>query len=304
MSHRIKILTAIVTYNRCDLLARCIDHVQAQSRLPDALVVINNGSTDGTMAMLSARNVTVITQENVGSAGGWHCAIQHALNEDFDAVWLMDDDGFPDVSALEFLEQALEPDVACASSIVVQEDRPDYFVFPFPVLGKGGLPILFGWPRKIETVSALRRLASGGTYSYVHLFNGALISMTAARDVGNVNREFFIYGDEVDYFFRLQKTGQVISVFDSLHFHPDVNKRPFNTLKVYYYIRNSLILNQYYYNKIWLRHVFMVGLIIYRLLLRNGFTFTLSLLAGKDSKVFYKAILKGLQGRIGRNFDV
>lgn len=304
MSYPIKILAAIVTFNRCDLLARCIDHVQSQLRPVDALVVINNGSTDGTLAMLASRDVLAINQDNVGSAGGWHRAIQYATDEGFDAVWLMDDDGFPDLNALASLEQALVPDVACASSIVVQEDRPDHFVFPFPILDESSLPVIFGWPRKISTVDALRKHAPGGTYPFVHLFNGALVSLEMVRKVGNVNREFFIYGEEVDFYFRIRKTGQVISVLDALHFHPDVSTRPYSPMKVYYYVKNSLILNNFHYNKIWLRNVFMLGLILYRLFLRNGFAFAISLLVGKNSSVFYNAISRGWKGRIGRDFDV
>ena len=39
-----KILAAIVTHNRCELLERCIDHLQMQTRLPDLILVVNNGS--------------------------------------------------------------------------------------------------------------------------------------------------------------------------------------------------------------------------------------------------------------------
>jgi glycosyltransferase involved in cell wall biosynthesis len=43
-----KILAAIVTYNRSKLLERCIDHILGQTRKPDGLIVINNSSTDDT----------------------------------------------------------------------------------------------------------------------------------------------------------------------------------------------------------------------------------------------------------------
>ena len=89
-----KILAAIVTHNRCELLERCIDHLQMQTRLPDLILVVNNGSTDATIDMLIHRNIEFITQENVGSAGGWSRCISYALEHNFDAVWLMDDDGF------------------------------------------------------------------------------------------------------------------------------------------------------------------------------------------------------------------
>jgi rhamnopyranosyl-N-acetylglucosaminyl-diphospho-decaprenol beta-1,3/1,4-galactofuranosyltransferase len=84
-----RVLAVIVTHNRCDLLVRCIDHVQAQTCSPDAILVVNNASTDRTVEVLERRNIPFVTQENVGSAGGWHRGIQHALGHGFDAVWLM-----------------------------------------------------------------------------------------------------------------------------------------------------------------------------------------------------------------------
>lgn len=60
-----RILAAIVTYNRCELLSRCLDYIQAQTRAPDALVVINNGSTDNTKAMLAERRVDVLSQSTL-----------------------------------------------------------------------------------------------------------------------------------------------------------------------------------------------------------------------------------------------
>jgi rhamnopyranosyl-N-acetylglucosaminyl-diphospho-decaprenol beta-1,3/1,4-galactofuranosyltransferase len=297
-----KILAAIVTFNRHELLSRCIDHVQAQTRRPDALWVINNGSTDGTVEMLGLRGVDVITQENVGSAGGWHRAIQKALDMGCDAVWLMDDDGFPDADALANLERALSPGVACVSSVVLREDAPDRFVFPFPVLDITGMPVILGRPRKLGDLNELKARSQGGVYPFVHLFNGALIAMDAVRRVGNVERNFFVYGEEVDFFFRLRHAGKVLSVLVAKHFHPDVSNRPYNPMKVYYYIKNTLILNTRYYNLVWLRHGFMISLILIRLIRRNGFGFLFSLLVGTNARAFYKAIFRGITGKLGKDF--
>lgn len=300
---KMKTLAAIVTYNRCDLLSRCIEHVSAQSRAPDTLLVINNGSTDGTVAMLEARGVNVITQENVGSAGGWHRGIQYALDNGFDAVWLMDDDGFPDPSAMARLEQALVPGVACVSSVVMREDRPNYFVFPFPVLNGAGLPIIFGWPRTIATLDELYTRSTAGTYPFVHLFNGALLSVDAVRQVGNVNRDFFIYGEEVDYFFRLRRAGSVCSILDAWHMHPDVSQRPYTPMKVYYYVKNTLILNSRYLNAVWLRNILTIAAVLFRTARRNGLGVAVSYLLSARAPSFYRAIVLGLRGRVGRDFN-
>lgn len=298
-----KTLAVIVTHNRRDLLSRCVDHLLSQSCPPDAILVINNASTDGTVEMLERRNVPFVTQENVGSAGGWHRGIQHAVDQDFDAVWLMDDDGFPDAGALAALQAALVPGVACASSVVLREDQSTHFVFPFPVLDDSGLPVIFGSPRKLGTLAELRIVAPGGTYPFVHLFNGALVSVAAARQVGNVNRDFFIFGDEVDYFFRLRKAGKVISVLDAAHFHPDVSQRPYTPAKVYYYVKNTLVLNARYFNAVWLRHFTTILAVLGRTVSRNGVGAALSFLVGAQAPAFYMAIVRGLQGKVGKDFN-
>ena len=297
-----RILAVVVTYNRCALLSRCLDYLLRQARLPEGILVINNGSTDGTEVMLHDRGIPCVTQENVGSAGGWHRGIQCALDDGFDAVWLMDDDGFPDAGALAALESALVPGLAGASSVVLCEDRPGHFVFPFPVLDDAGLPVIFAHPRKLGTLTELRAIAHDGTYPFAHFFNGALISVAAVRQVGNVNRDYFVYGDEVDYFFRLRETGSVISVLDAVHYHPDVSKRPYSPVKVYYYVKNSLVLNARYFNAVWVRHAMLLVAVLGRMASRNGIGFVLSLLMGRYASVFYTAIVRGLQGKVGKDF--
>ena len=43
-----KVIAVVVTYNRQALLSECITALRKQSRPLDAILVINNGSTDGT----------------------------------------------------------------------------------------------------------------------------------------------------------------------------------------------------------------------------------------------------------------
>jgi rhamnopyranosyl-N-acetylglucosaminyl-diphospho-decaprenol beta-1,3/1,4-galactofuranosyltransferase len=298
-----KVLAAVVTHNRCKLLQRCIDHINAQTRKPDSLLIVNNASTDGTLEMLQANGISFVTQENVGSAGGWYSSIQAALDEGFDAVWLMDDDGFPDMHALQELESALTQGVACASSVVVKEDAPTQFVFPFPVLNAAGLPALLRSPRKIHNLEQLDRVASAGKYPFAHFFNGTLINLQSVRKIGNVDRGFFIFGEEVDYFFRLRSVGPVISVLNAIHYHPDVSQRPYTSAKVYYYLKNTIILNQRYFDWPWLRHCLAVLAVLTRTAKRNGWAEALSYLAGRRAPVFYSAIIRGLSGKVGKDFN-
>jgi rhamnopyranosyl-N-acetylglucosaminyl-diphospho-decaprenol beta-1,3/1,4-galactofuranosyltransferase len=61
-----KIIAVIVPFSRLSLLKKCISTVTQQSRKPDEIIVINNGSTDGTESWLSQQPLTYYTQENLG----------------------------------------------------------------------------------------------------------------------------------------------------------------------------------------------------------------------------------------------
>ena len=298
-----RIVAVVVTHNRRMLLSRCLDNLLAQSRQPDLILVVNNASSDGTVKMLEQRAIPFITQENAGSAGGWHRGIQYALDHEFDAVWLMDDDGFPDVGALGLLEAALLPDISCAASVVVREDVPTHFVFPLPLLDTSDLPIIWGRVRKLASVAELRAAAPGGTYPFAHFFNGSLVSMAAVRQVGNVDCNFFMSGDELDYLYRLRKAGKVISVLDAIHYHPEQSQRPYTPAKVYYFVKNSLVLNTRYFNAVWLRHALTIAVVIVRTTNRNNISAALSLVLGANAPMFYSAIIRGLQGKLGKDFN-
>ncbi len=302
-NYKMKILAAVVTHNRCRLLERCLDHIDVQTRKPDGVFVVNNASTDETVGMLTSRGASFVTQENSGSAGGWQRCIQVALDGGFDAVWLMDDDGFPDARALEVLEPMLRTGVVCASSVVVKEDSPGEFVFPFPVLNAKSFPVIFKKHRKLFFLEDLEAVSPDGIYPFAHFFNGALIDLAAVRQVGNVDCGFFMFGDEVDYFFRLRAVGKVCSVINARHMHPDVSKRPYTPAKVYYYLKNTLVLNRRYFDWPLVRHGLAVVAVLMRTAQRNGWGEALSYLVGKSAPVLYTAIGRGLAGQVGRDFN-
>lgn len=295
-----KVLAAIVTHNRRELLGRCLDALDAQTRRPDRVLVIDNASTDGTAEMLDARNTWRIAQPNLGSAGGWHRAIAETMAHGFDAVWLMDDDGHPDAAALGVLTGALTPEMACLSSVVLREDSPGRFVFPFPTLDAAGYPALLGWPRKLATLAELERRAPDRTYTFAHLFNGALIPRRTIETIGNVEPAFFMFGDEVDYFYRMRRAGTVASHLDARHWHPDVTGRPLTQTKLYYYLKNSLVLNHRYMNRAAVRDAATVGIGLLRYARRNGWRAAAGTLGGRDA-VARQAIARGLRGQIGRD---
>ena len=100
----------VLTYNRRDLVEDCLRAISAQTVPVDRIVVIDNGSTDGTADMLARNWADVIElhilPKNLGAAGGFNAGIRMAYRSQADAIWVMDDDVMPDPDALERLIDA------------------------------------------------------------------------------------------------------------------------------------------------------------------------------------------------------
>ena len=300
-----KIIAAIITHNRLDLLKRCINFINEQSLKPDEIFVVNNSSTDKTELYLKENKINHITQEDLGSAYGWYTAIEYSIENYFDYVWLMDDDGFPDNFALERLSKTMSKhkNHVCISSTVVDEKDNDKLTFPLPTLNKSFRPKIFSFKRKIYKISKIEKINNSLLYPYAQLFNGALLSIKCLSKIGNVNKNYFIFGEEVDLYWRMKKYGKVSSLITSFHYHPDVSKRSYSKLKVYYYLKNSIINNYKHMDHVIIRSFLNVIVLLIRIFKRNGLISMLSYIVGKNYKYFYFSIYRGFKRRLSIDHD-
>jgi GT2 family glycosyltransferase len=101
------VAAVVVTYNRRNLLAQCVDALLAQSRPVDAIYVVDNASTDGTPEMIASKYAGRVIYErlsgNIGGAGGFHHGMKRAYEEGYDWIWVMDDDVVHDPDCLKAL---------------------------------------------------------------------------------------------------------------------------------------------------------------------------------------------------------
>lgn len=141
-----RVVAVVVTYNRRDLLLESLAALDAQARRPDAVVVVDNASTDGTAAAVRARGGVELHQleRNTGGAGGFAYGIAAALRAGAQLIWLMDDDTVPEPDALAALLDARSnyrgPRPALVASRVVWTDGRDHPMNtprPKPLVGAG-----------------------------------------------------------------------------------------------------------------------------------------------------------------------
>ena len=96
-----RILAHIHTHNEADFIEQALAGLQRQTRPPDAIVIVDNLSTDGTLDRIFPESVTVIRNPaNIGIAGAVAIGLAHALKEKFDWTWVLDADSVPEPDAL------------------------------------------------------------------------------------------------------------------------------------------------------------------------------------------------------------
>lgn len=259
-----KIIAVVVTYNRVSLLKECITAIRRQTRRPDSILVVNNGSTDDTGNWLATQiDLRTITQDNLGSGGGQHAGIKFAYEVGADWIWTMDDDGLPDLNALQRLLDASEKtDGDLFNSLVLDISNPEIIAFGYHLnyhlLNRQNNKVFY---KRGELINYTKNNVVSGV---PQLFNSSLINKNVIKKVGLPFSPLFIRGDEVEYVYRIQKNGfKTYTVLDSIIYHPNpaitninicgykIVYESMNNFKLYYSLRNRIFIDKLYRLKKW-----------------------------------------------------
>ncbi|MBR2608503.1 MAG: glycosyltransferase, partial [Bacteroidales bacterium] len=95
-----RILVVVVTYNGMNWLDRCLGSIRT-SNMPADVIVIDNGSKDGTCQYVPSAFPEVnfiCTGENLGFGKANNIGFRYALEQEYDYVYLLNQDAwvFPD----------------------------------------------------------------------------------------------------------------------------------------------------------------------------------------------------------------
>ncbi len=185
----------VVTYNRLALLKEVIAALREQTYTDAQIVVVNNGSTDGTLAWLeSQRDIITISQSNLGGAGGFFTGMKYVVENGYRYCWIMDDDVVCKPEALQELLDAgrRKENIGFVCSRVIGINGCSMNV---PTVDER--PTANGYPDYTDLISYQMIKVVMATFVSV------LLPTSVIREMGLPYKEFFIWGDDLEYTSRI-----------------------------------------------------------------------------------------------------
>lgn len=207
----------VVTYDALPWLERCLDSVAEYET-----IVVDNGSTDGTVELVRERypHVKLIEQSNVGLAAGWSRGIESAAGR---FVMLLNADAWIVGNAAEQLAAFADehPQAAMVGPKLVNTDGSlQRSVRGFPTLWR--LATEYFFLRKLAPTSHALNAFYAGDFDHdetreVEWVMGAclFVRRDAIDAVGPPDSAFFLFSEETDWCYRFRQAGW------SVVFYPD-----------------------------------------------------------------------------------
>jgi GT2 family glycosyltransferase len=121
-----RVIAVLVARNGAQYLPRTLAALAAQTRRPDSVLLVDAGSSDGSLALLSELGTVARSPRSFGAAVARALQLAPAQAVDNEWLWLLGHDNAPDPSALSAMLGAVEvaPSVAIAGPKLMRWDEP------------------------------------------------------------------------------------------------------------------------------------------------------------------------------------
>ncbi|MFB9647107.1 glycosyltransferase family 2 protein [Microbacterium terregens] len=204
----VDIAAVVVTFNSEHHITELLDSIPAaMGQLTYSVVVVDNGSTDATLAILDGRaDCTVIRSHNDGYAAGMNRAVRHSPQAS--AILILNPDAVLDPGSVPSMYAVLrKPGTAVVAPRVREQDGSlSPTLRRGPTMGRVGGLSFTGRPMFTERIEDPQQYE---TEHEVEWAVGAILLVDGARyaALGGMDESYFLYSEETDFSLRAKDAG-------------------------------------------------------------------------------------------------
>lgn len=241
-----KILVIIPHFNKLSLLKECIYHLECQSFKTFDIMIVDNGSDDGSAEYLfdiSNKNSSIhytLLNENMGFAYAVNKGLEYSINNNYDYSILLNNDAFVQEDFVNKLYFSIitSKSIFAVSSLMLRFDDKD------KIDSFGDYYTLFGWSfqghigedyRDIENDEEAFSACGGAA-----IYNNEII-----KKIGGFDDKFFAYLEDIDISYRARLNGYKILTCRAAkcyHLGSSTTGSKYNEFKVRISARNNIYL--------------------------------------------------------------
>jgi len=288
-----RVTVIVVNWNGRKFLSRCLDGLRRQTFSGFSTIVVDNGSSDGSVDFIRRgypEIVVIPLSRNMGFCAGNNAALKHAEGE---YVALINNDAVPDPDWLMRLVEALDacPHAGFAASKMLFPGSPAIIDRAGDAYTWAGAGVLRGRGQSAETYSRM-------AWIFGACAGAAMYRSRMLEDIGWFDEDFFLLYEDVDLSFRAQLKGYgCVYVPDGIVRHmPSSTLRHDSPVSVYYGHRNL----EWVYVKNLPAGLIAMTLFPHVVYVMASFFFFLATGRGRTFVKAKKDALKGLGGMLGK----
>jgi GT2 family glycosyltransferase len=203
--HLPRVSTILLNWNGLEDTRECLESLSKLDYQNHEVIVVDNGSRDGSVAAIrdAFADVTVLENAvNLGFTGGNNAGIRKAMERGAAYVWLLNNDTVVDAGCLRVLVEAGErsPEAGLLSPAIHFYDRPEEIQFQGSYIRRD-LREFWKIERRelLEDEQVRTNLVLWGT--------ALLIKRSTIERIGLLNDKYFAYHEDEEYGMRANRAG-------------------------------------------------------------------------------------------------
>ena len=246
-----KVLISVLNYNNFESTKKCVLSILDCSLNNIEIYIVDNNSPDNSYQNLKDlfKEIKVVKSNfNNGYAAGHKISVNYAIENEFDFIWVLNNDLTVRKETLQKLLFAYDTfGTGIYGSITLKSENPDVVNFG----GGSTEDIKEAFDYNAYEDYLLEEYYKKTSFRKVQSVEGSsmLIPLEVIKEYGFMREDFFMYGEETDYCYRLKKHG--ISSFivpESVVVHKGAESlKNSKHLESYYRRRNILYFERDHY---------------------------------------------------------